>query len=110
MLCDDNPKRFQASFKANKRGSFFIITLPLVQILVIVSFFMALKSMSELPLPGFQTGGLTRLTDFDISCPFLSGANMLSIIETANRESATTSPAAATNQQLQKKPKTRSGS
>lgn len=71
---------------------------------------MALKSMSELPLPGFQTGGLTRLTDFDISCPFLSGANILSIMETASQKSATTSPAAATNQQLQKKLKTRSGS
>lgn len=103
-------QELQALFKKNNCHPFLSFTLPLVQMPVMVSFFMALKSMSELPVPGFQTGGLAWFADLAVSdpyyiLPFISGASMLSIMETASREATATSPAAATNPQLQKKMK-----
>ncbi|TPX62391.1 hypothetical protein PhCBS80983_g00461 [Powellomyces hirtus] len=58
----------------------------LVQAPVFMAFFFGLKAMAELPVPGFQTGGLAWFTDLTLAdptyvLPVLANLGMLAVME-----------------------------
>lgn len=89
----------QQLFKDNECHPAKSLMLPLVQAPVMISFFMALRGMAELPVPGFLDGGLAWFTDLSVKDPYyilpvLSSAGMLAILETGS-ETGAANPQAA---------------
>lgn len=89
----------QQLFKDNECHPAKSLLLPLVQAPVMISFFMALRAMAELPVPGFLDGGLAWFTDLSVKDPYyilpvLSSAGMLAILETGS-ETGAANPQAA---------------
>uniref|UniRef100_A0A3B5AIU8 OXA1L mitochondrial inner membrane protein n=1 Tax=Stegastes partitus TaxID=144197 RepID=A0A3B5AIU8_9TELE len=58
---------FQKKHDVNPLRGFLV---PLVQAPVFISFFIALRKMAYLPVPGLQTGGLLWFTDLTAADPF----------------------------------------
>jgi len=89
----------QQLFKDNGCHPAKSLLLPVVQAPVMISFFMALRAMAELPVPGFLDGGLAWFTDLSVKDPYyilpiLSSAGMLAILETGS-ETGAANPQAA---------------
>lgn len=89
----------QQLFKDNGCHPARSLLLPVVQAPVMISFFMALRAMAELPVPGFLDGGLAWFTDLSVKDPYyilpiLSSAGMLAILETGS-ETGAANPQAA---------------
>ncbi|KAG2178418.1 hypothetical protein INT44_001570 [Umbelopsis vinacea] len=89
----------QQLFKDNGCHPAKSLLLPVVQAPVMISFFMALRGMAELPVPGFLDGGLAWFTDLSVKDPYyilpvLSSAGMLAILETGS-ETGAANPQAA---------------
>lgn len=67
--------------------------LPLIQMPVMISFFMALRAMAELPVPGLLTGGLGWFTDLSAKDPYyvlpvVSAAGVMAILEAGSEVGA----------------------
>ncbi|KAG2172019.1 hypothetical protein INT43_001496, partial [Umbelopsis isabellina] len=89
----------QQLFKDNECHPAKSLLLPVFQAPVMISFFMALRGMAELPVPGFLDGGLAWFTDLSVKDPYyvlpiLSSAGMLAILETGS-ETGAANPQAA---------------
>jgi YidC/Oxa1 family membrane protein insertase len=89
----------QQLFKDNNCHPAKSLLLPVFQAPVMISFFMALRGMAELPVPGFLDGGLAWFTDLSVKDPYyvlpvLSSAGMLAILETGS-ETGAANPQAA---------------
>lgn len=89
----------QQLFKDNECHPAKSLLLPIVQAPVMISFFMALRGMAELPVPGFLEGGMAWFTDLSVKDPYyilpvLSSAGMLAILETGS-ETGAANPQAA---------------
>jgi YidC/Oxa1 family membrane protein insertase len=64
----------------------FTMLWGLVQAPVFISFFLALRKMAELPVPGFDKGGLLWITDLTMSdptwiMPLIASGTMLAVME-----------------------------
>lgn len=89
----------QQLFKDNGCHPAKSLLLPVFQAPVMISFFMALRGMAELPVPGFLDGGLAWFTDLTVKDPYyvlpiLSSAGMLAVLETGS-ETGAANPQAA---------------
>lgn len=89
----------QQLFKDNDCHPAKSLLLPVVQAPVMISFFMALRGMAELPVPGFLNGGMAWFTDLSVKDPYyvlpvLSSIGMLAILETGS-ETGASNPQAA---------------
>ncbi|KAI9261510.1 60Kd inner membrane protein-domain-containing protein [Phascolomyces articulosus] len=76
----------QSLFKKHGCHPMKSLGLPIIQMPVMVSFFMALRAMAELPVPGLQTGGLGWFTDLTAQDPYYvlpvaSAAGVMAILE-----------------------------
>ncbi|KAI8137367.1 60Kd inner membrane protein-domain-containing protein [Fennellomyces sp. T-0311] len=76
----------QSLFKKHGCHPMKSLGLPIIQMPVMVSFFMALRAMSELPVPGLTTGGLGWFTDLTAKDPYyalpvLSAAGVMAVLE-----------------------------
>ncbi|PVZ99663.1 hypothetical protein BB558_004306 [Smittium angustum] len=65
---------------------FSTVLLPLMQMPVMVSFFMALREMSSLPVEHLKTGGMLWFTDLTVAdplyiLPIIAAASMISVFE-----------------------------
>ncbi|KAJ3415859.1 Mitochondrial inner membrane protein oxa1l [Chytridiales sp. JEL 0842] len=72
----------------------------LVQAPVFISFFLSLRKMAELPMPGFETGGLFWFTDLTVAdptwvLPIAASASMFAVMEFATETNAAQSQSAA---------------
>ncbi|RUS23664.1 60Kd inner membrane protein-domain-containing protein [Jimgerdemannia flammicorona] len=61
---------FNRLFKSNECHPTKSLLFPIVQMPVMISFFMALRAMSELPVPQFKEGGLLWITDLTMKDPY----------------------------------------
>ncbi|OMJ19554.1 Mitochondrial inner membrane protein OXA1L [Smittium culicis] len=81
---------------------FSTILLPIIQMPVMISFFMALRAMSELPVPSFETGGLLWFTNLAAADPYyilpaVSSLGMIALFEISKKlQSSIPSPAIMT--------------
>ncbi|KAI9304383.1 60Kd inner membrane protein-domain-containing protein [Cunninghamella echinulata] len=69
--------------------------LPLIQMPVMISFFMALRAMAELPVPGLTDGGMGWFTDLSAKDPYyvlpaVSALGMLAVLEAGTEAGAAT--------------------
>ncbi|CAO3610151.1 unnamed protein product [Cunninghamella echinulata] len=69
--------------------------LPLIQMPVMISFFMALRAMAELPVPGLTNGGMGWFTDLTAQDPYyilpaVSALGMLAVLEAGTEAGAAT--------------------
>ncbi|KAF7732865.1 Mitochondrial inner membrane protein oxa1l [Apophysomyces ossiformis] len=76
----------QTLFKSNGCHPLKSLGLPLVQMPVMVSFFLALRGMAELPVPGLQNGGMWWFQDLTAQDPYyilpvVSAAGMMAVLE-----------------------------
>ncbi|OZJ03250.1 hypothetical protein BZG36_03523 [Bifiguratus adelaidae] len=83
----------QQLFRDNKCNPTKSLLLPIVQAPVMISFFMALRSMSALPVPQFQNGGLLWFTDLTVQDPYyilpvVSCAGVMAILEAGTETGA----------------------
>ncbi|KAI8059317.1 60Kd inner membrane protein-domain-containing protein [Gongronella butleri] len=86
----------QDLFKKNECHPMKSLGLPLVQMPVMISFFMALRAMAELPVPGLDTGGMSWFLDLTAKDPYyilpaMSAAGMLAVLE-AGTEAGSATP------------------
>ncbi|KAI8337637.1 60Kd inner membrane protein-domain-containing protein [Chlamydoabsidia padenii] len=82
-------------FKKNQCHPMKSLGLPLVQMPVMISFFMALRAMAELPVPGMTEGGMSWFTDLAAKDPYyvlpaVSAAGMLLVLEAGTEAGAAT--------------------
>lgn len=85
-------------FQKNNCHPLKSLGMPLLQMPVMVSFFLALRAMSELPVPGLQDGGLAWFTDLTAkdpcyALPALSAGAMLAVLEAGGEVGATSTQA-----------------
>ncbi|KAI9493409.1 60Kd inner membrane protein-domain-containing protein [Zychaea mexicana] len=76
----------QSIFKKHGCHPMKSLGLPIIQMPVMVSFFMALRAMSELPVPGLTTGGMGWFTDLTAQDPYYvlpiaSAAGVMAVLE-----------------------------
>ncbi|PVU96122.1 hypothetical protein BB561_001395 [Smittium simulii] len=76
----------RSTFQAENVNPFLSLMLPLIQMPIVISFFMALRSMSSLPVPGFETEGILWFTNLAASDPYyilpvLAAGSMISLFE-----------------------------
>ncbi|CAO3615304.1 unnamed protein product [Cunninghamella blakesleeana] len=69
--------------------------LPLIQMPVMISFFMALRAMAELPVPGLTDGGMGWFMDLSAKDPYyvlpaISALGMLAVLEAGTEAGAAT--------------------
>ena len=86
----------QDLFKKNDCHPLKSLGLPLVQMPIMASFFLALRAMADVPVPGLETGGLLWFTDLAAKDPYyilpaISAAGMMVILE-AGTEAGAASP------------------
>ncbi|OLY85106.1 Mitochondrial inner membrane protein OXA1L [Smittium mucronatum] len=87
-----------------KRGvnPFSTILLPVIQMPIMISFFMALRAMSELPVPSFETGGALWFTNLALADPYfilpvISSLGMIGLFEISKKlQNSIPSPAIMT--------------
>lgn len=94
-------QKLQKLFKDNKINPLSMIAGPLIQAPIMLSFFLALRAMTEASVPGFTTGGLLWFTDISQSDPYyvlpvVSALGFLTSIEL----SAKFGPTASTTQPM----------
>jgi len=84
-MATQKTRDLQALFKANNVSPLTPV-LGLIQMPIFVSFFMAIQSMSNLPVPGFDTGGALWFTNLAIADPYyilpvLAGAGFVAVMQ-----------------------------
>ncbi|ODQ53840.1 hypothetical protein SAICODRAFT_41386, partial [Saitoella complicata NRRL Y-17804] len=62
----------QTLFKNNGANPFSSLLLPALQVPIMMSFFLALRAMANLPVPGFQTGGTQWFLDLTAADPYVA--------------------------------------
>ncbi|KAL1917090.1 uncharacterized protein VTP21DRAFT_5288 [Calcarisporiella thermophila] len=85
----------QDLFRKNKCHPLKSLGLPLLQAPVMISFYLALRKMSELPVPQFQEGGIAWFTDLTAKDPYyilpaVSCMSMMAILELGTEAGAST--------------------
>lgn len=88
-------QELQTLFKTNGCHPMKSLGLPLIQMPVMISFFLALRAMAELPVPGLVDGGLAWFTDLSQKDPYyvlpvVSAAGMLAVLEAGSEVGAAT--------------------
>ncbi|KAI8093188.1 60Kd inner membrane protein-domain-containing protein [Halteromyces radiatus] len=83
-------------FKKNQCHPMKSLGLPLIQMPVMISFFMALRAMAELPVPGMTEGGLSWFSNLALPDPYyilpvISATGMLAVLE-AGTEAGSATP------------------
>jgi YidC/Oxa1 family membrane protein insertase len=73
-------------YSDNDINMFSSLTLPLVQTPIFISFFFALRKMAELPVPGFEQGGILWFKDLSVPdpqmiLPFVGSGTFILILE-----------------------------
>ncbi|KAI9318485.1 60Kd inner membrane protein-domain-containing protein [Dichotomocladium elegans] len=76
----------QALFKKHNCHPMKSLGLPVIQMPVMISFFLALRAMAEIPVPGLQTEGTAWFTDLTAQDPYyalpvISCAGVLAVLE-----------------------------
>ncbi|ORZ06012.1 60Kd inner membrane protein-domain-containing protein [Absidia repens] len=82
-------------FKKNNCHPMKSLGLPLIQMPVMISFFMALRAMADLPVPGMAEGGMSWFTNLTAQDPYyilpaVSAAGMLAVLEAGTEAGAAT--------------------
>ncbi|KAI8994966.1 60Kd inner membrane protein-domain-containing protein [Pilobolus umbonatus] len=80
-------QEIQDLFKKNQCHPMKSLGLPLVQMPVMISFFMAIRGMAEIPVPGLQDQGILWFTDLTAKDPYyvlplISAAGVMAVLET----------------------------
>jgi YidC/Oxa1 family membrane protein insertase len=82
-----------ALFKKNDCHPMKSMGLPLIQMPVMISFFMAIRGMAEVPVPGLSTEGIAWFTDLAASDPYyilpvISAAGVMAVLEAGTEAGA----------------------
>ncbi|KAI7902832.1 60Kd inner membrane protein-domain-containing protein [Cokeromyces recurvatus] len=85
--------QIQTLFKKNKCHPLKSMGLPLIQMPVMISFFMAIRGMAEIPVPGLQDQGLWWFTDLAAKDPYyilpvVSAAGVMAVLEAGTEAGA----------------------
>ncbi|KAI9478686.1 MAG: 60Kd inner membrane protein-domain-containing protein [Benjaminiella poitrasii] len=83
----------QTLFKKNDCHPMKSMGLPLIQMPVMISFFLAIRSMAEVPVPGLQDQGVLWFTDLAAKDPYyilpvVSAAGVLAVLEAGTEAGA----------------------
>lgn len=86
-------KELQTLFAKNECHPMKSMGLPLIQMPVMISFFMAIRGMAEVPVPGLHDQGLAWFTDLASKDPYyvlpvLSAATMMTVLEAGTEAGA----------------------
>jgi YidC/Oxa1 family membrane protein insertase len=86
-------QEIQTLFKKNECHPMKSMGLPLIQMPVMVSFFMAIRGMAEVPVPGLQDQGLFWFTDLAAKDPYyilpvVSAAGVMAVLEAGTEAGA----------------------
>jgi len=92
----------QELFAKNDCNPLKSLMLPLLQAPVMISFYLALRDMAQLPVPQFQTGGTAWFTDLTIAdptyvLPVASSLGFLAIMELGSEAGGVSQPKAMKN-------------
>ncbi|KAJ9053726.1 hypothetical protein DSO57_1021517 [Entomophthora muscae] len=97
-------QKMKALFKTHDINPLSVFIGPLVQAPIMISFFLALRAMAEAPVPFFNVGGLSWITDLTVADPYyilpvLSGLGFLATVELGAEfgSAASSSPPAMRN-------------
>ncbi|KAI9262094.1 60Kd inner membrane protein-domain-containing protein [Sporodiniella umbellata] len=90
---DRYSKEIQSLFKKNECHPMKSLGLPLVQMPVMISFFMAIRGMAEVPVPGLSSEGALWFTDLAAKDPYyilpvISTAGMMAVLEAGTETGA----------------------
>jgi YidC/Oxa1 family membrane protein insertase len=86
-------QEIQTLFKKNECHPMKSMGLPLIQMPIMISFFMAIRGMAEVPVPGLQDGGMMWFTDLTAKDPYyvlpvLSAAGVMAVLEAGTEAGA----------------------
>lgn len=86
-------QEIQTLFKKNDCHPMKSMGLPLIQMPVMISFFMAIRSMAEVPVPGLTDGGMLWFTDLAAKDPYyvlpvVSAAGVMAVLEAGTEAGA----------------------
>ncbi|KAL0139128.1 60Kd inner membrane protein-domain-containing protein [Mucor lusitanicus] len=86
-------QEIQTLFKKNDCHPMKSMGLPLIQMPVMISFFMAIRAMAEMPVPGLQDQGLFWFTDLAAKDPYyvlpvVSAAGVMAVLEAGTEAGA----------------------
>ncbi|KAI8362814.1 60Kd inner membrane protein-domain-containing protein [Blakeslea trispora] len=86
-------QEIQTLFKKNECHPMKSMGLPLIQMPVMISFFMAIRSMAEVPVPGLQDQGLLWFTDLSEKDPYyvlpaVSALGVMAVLEAGTEAGA----------------------
>lgn len=92
----------QELFAKNDCNPIKSLILPLIQAPIMISFYLALRDMANLPVPQFQDGGLAWFTDLTIAdptyvLPVASSLGFLAIMELGSEAGGVAQPKAMKN-------------
>lgn len=93
LSVDKYSQEIQTLFKKNECHPMKSLGLPLVQMPVMISFFMAIRSMAEVPVPGLSNEGTLWFTDLAAKDPYyilpaISAAGMMAVLEAGTETGA----------------------
>ncbi|RCH97737.1 Mitochondrial inner membrane protein oxa1l [Rhizopus azygosporus] len=93
LSVDKYSREIQTLFKNNDCHPMKSLGLPMIQMPVMISFFMAIRSMAEVPVPGLTNEGLLWFTDLSAKDPYyilpaISAAGMMAILEAGTETGA----------------------
>ncbi|KAI8640597.1 60Kd inner membrane protein-domain-containing protein [Parasitella parasitica] len=86
-------QEIQTLFKKNECHPMKSMGLPLIQMPVMISFFMAIRAMAEMPVPGLQDQGILWFTDLAAKDPYyvlpvVSAAGVMAVLEAGTEAGA----------------------
>ncbi|KAI8059936.1 60Kd inner membrane protein-domain-containing protein [Gilbertella persicaria] len=86
-------QEIQTLFKKNECHPMKSLGLPLIQMPIMISFFMAIRGMAEVPVPGLQDQGLFWFSDLAAKDPYyvlpaLSAAGAMAVLEAGTEAGA----------------------
>ncbi|KAG0254596.1 Mitochondrial inner membrane protein oxa1l [Mortierella polycephala] len=92
----------QELFKKNDCNPIKSLMLPLLQAPIMISFYLALRDMANLPVPQFKEGGIGWFTDLTVAdptfvLPVVSSLGFLAIMELGSEAGGVSSPKAMKN-------------
>ncbi|RCI03318.1 Mitochondrial inner membrane protein oxa1l, partial [Rhizopus stolonifer] len=93
LSVDKYSQEIQGLFKKNECHPMKSLGLPLVQMPVMISFFMAIRSMADVPVPGLSNEGILWFTDLSAKDPYyilpaISAAGMMAVLEAGTETGA----------------------
>lgn len=86
-------QEIQTLFKKNDCHPMKSMGLPLIQMPVMISFFMSIRGMAEVPVPGLSTEGIAWFTDLAAKDPYyvlpvVSAAGVMAVLEAGTEAGA----------------------